>query len=62
MRTARPFSGRSFLIVLAGVLSLASCATPGVTKATGRVTDPPVELVLYCLLFPTDPACRGILK
>jgi hypothetical protein len=42
--------------------SLASCATPAVTKGTGRTTDPPLELVLYCLLAPADPACRGLLK
>jgi len=41
---------------------LSSCATQGVTKATGRVADPPLELVFYCLLAPADPACRGIVK
>ena len=44
------------------IASLACCATPGVTKATGRVTDPPIELVFYCLLFPRDPACRSIVR
>ena len=43
-------------------LMLTGCATPGVTKGTGRVMDPPLELVLYCLLAPADPACRAILK
>lgn len=49
-------------MVLAIALSLAGCASPGVTKGTGRVMDPPLELVFYCLLFPGDPACRGIVK
>jgi hypothetical protein len=50
------------LIVLLNVLSLSGCATPGVTKGTGRTTDPPLELVLYCLFAPGDPACRGIIR
>ena len=53
-------AGAIGLTALATVL--AGCATQGVTKATGRVTDPPLELVLYCLFFPSDPACRGVLK
>ena len=41
---------------------LAACATPGVTQGTGRVIDPPLELILYCLLNPTAAACRGIFR
>jgi hypothetical protein len=62
MQRLRIFPGTPFLIVLTFALSLAGCATPGVTKATGRVTDPPLELVIYCLLAPADPACRGLWK
>ena len=51
-----------FLATLSLVFLLSSCATQGVTKATGRATDPPPELILYCLLAPKDPACRGLLK
>jgi hypothetical protein len=43
-------------------VSLTGCATPAVSKGTGRATDPPLDLILYCLLAPSDPACRGILK
>jgi len=48
--------------MMSSSLSLSGCATPGVTKATGRVMDPPLELVFYCLLFPRDPACRALSK
>ena len=42
--------------------SMSGCATPGVTQGTGRVLDPPLELILYCLLNPAHPACRAILR
>lgn len=58
----RIFPGYLYVIVLTFALSLAGCATPGVTKGTGRTTDPPLDLVLYCLLAPSDPACRGIVR
>ena len=38
------------------------CATPGVTQGTGRVVDPPLELILFCLLNPAHPACRGLMR
>ena len=41
---------------------LTGCATPGVTKDTGRVMDPPLELILYCLFSPRDPACRSLVR
>ena len=56
----RSFGNLAFKSML--LLSLSGCATPGVTKGTGRVMDPPIELILYCLLAPADPACRAILK
>ena len=62
LQKLRIFPGYLYLIVLTFALSLAGCATPGVTKGTGRATDPPLDLVLYCLFAPADPACRGILR
>ncbi len=50
------------LFVALTLMMLSGCATPGVTKGTGRVIDPPLELILYCLIAPADPACRAILK
>ena len=49
-----------FAITCTGPMS--GCATPGVTQGTGRVLDPPLELFLYCLLNPTNPACRTVLR
>jgi hypothetical protein len=62
LQKLRIFPGHLLLIVLLNVFSLSGCATPGVTKGTGRTTDPPLELVLYCLFAPGDPACRGIIR
>ena len=53
---------RTILATLTWATLLSSCATQGVTKATGRVADPPLELVFYCLLAPADTACRSIVK
>ncbi len=53
------FRNSSLLVCL---FLLSACATPGVTQGTGRVIDPPLELILYCLLNPTAAACRGIFR
>ena len=50
------------VLLLVSLLSQIGCATPGVTKATGRTMDPPIEVIFYCLLFPADRACRALSK
>ncbi|MEP7155090.1 MAG: hypothetical protein ABI905_04925 [Betaproteobacteria bacterium] len=44
------------------MLTASGCATPSVTKETGRKMDPPLDVILYCLLSPTDRMCRALAK
>ena len=62
LQGAKLSAGKALLIVLGSALSMTGCATPGATKDTGRVMDPPLELILYCLFSPKDPACRGMVR
>ena len=55
-------AGLRISFALVGIFLVSACATPGVTKGTGRVFDPPLDLIFYCLLNPSDPVCRSILR
>ena len=63
-RKVAPFIARFFVGVVACALAgaMGGCATPGVTQGTGRVLDPPLELILFCLLNPAHPGCRGVMR